>query len=168
MIKKAASISLAPKKTPYYRVTTTLLNCFENMWNCEQYVFESDDDVISYEDKVAEKMEEAKQEFINMIYRIPIPDNIYMQRGREFEDKVCVGNDEEFSPIIKNGAFQVLATKKVEVSGEPILLYGVLDVLKASRIIPLRAAQAFQEWYFRKISSISVTVHFTAAQAFRR
>lgn len=138
MIKKAESISLVPKKNPYYRVTTTFLNAFTNMWECEKYVVESEDDVISYEDKVALKMQEARQEFINMIYRIPIPDNIYMQRGREFEDKVCKGLDEEFSPIVENGAFQVLATKKVKVAGEPILLYGILDVLKAARIIDIK------------------------------
>ena len=144
MIKKMESISLEPKKQPYYRVTATLLNSWANIFNCEDYVHDKEDDDVSYEDKVTQAMEKAKQEFVDMLNRIPIPDNEHMKRGREFEDKVCKGLDEEFSPIVENGAFQVLATKKVIVSGEPILLYGVLDVLKAGRIMDIKSVVRYK------------------------
>lgn len=138
MIKKAANISQVTKKEPYFRITATLLNCWSNIWNCEQWVQESDNDTISYEDKLTNKMNEMKQEFINMLNRIPTPENEYMKRGKEFEDLVCSGQDKEFSPIVEYGAFQVLGTKKVVIDGVNVLLYGVLDVLKAGRIMDIK------------------------------
>lgn len=144
MIKKAESMSLMPKKEAYYRVTPTLLNSWANIFNCEDYVQDKEDDNISYEDKLIAAMNKAKQEFIDLLNRIPIPDNEYMQRGREFEDLVCKGADEEFSPIVENGAFQVLGTKKVIISGEPILLYGVLDVLKAGRVMDIKRVKTYR------------------------
>ena len=74
-----------------------------------------------------------KQEFINLLNRIPIQDNEFMKKGREYEDYVCNGYDEVFSPYVKNGAFQVTITKNVDIEGVPITLYGVLDVLKRGR-----------------------------------
>lgn len=150
MIKKAESISQIPKKKLYYRLTPTLLNSWSNIFNCEDYVQDKEDDDISYEDKVAKKMQEAKQEFINMLNRIPIPDNEYMKRGREFEKEVCEGRDEEFSPIVEKGAFQVTLTKKIEVNNIPILLYGVLDVLKAGRIIDIKRVKQFRYPKYKK------------------
>lgn len=150
MIKKQENISQTPKKECYLRVTATLLNSWANIWNCVDYVVESDNDTISYEDKVTAKMNEAKEEFIKVLKRIPIEDNIYMQRGREFEDLVCSGKDPEFSPIVENGAFQVLGTKKVTIDGVKIVLYGILDVLKAGRIDDIKRVVKYSYPKYKK------------------
>lgn len=150
MIKKQENISQVPKKEAYVRITATLLNSWANIWNCEDYVVESDNDTISYEDKVALAREKATQEFIDLLNRKPIPDNEYMQRGREFEDLVCSGKDDEFSPIVDNGAFQVLGTKKVVIAGVKVLLYGILDVLKAARINDIKRVTKYSYPKYKK------------------
>lgn len=138
MIKKQNDISQVQKNSCYYRVTATLLNSWQRIWDAKDRVFSSDNDNMSYEDKVDLEREKATKEFISLLNREPTPDNEYMKRGREYEEKVCNGLDDEFSPIVEKGAFQVTLTKKVIINNTPILLYGVLDVLKAGRIMDIK------------------------------
>lgn len=138
MIKKQKDILSMPKTMPHYRITTTLLNSWQRIFDAQNDVKESEKDDISYEDKVILEVEKRKQEFINLLNRIPTPDNEFMKKGREFERLVCAGLDEEFSPIVKGGAFQVTLTKDIFVDGIPIRMYGVLDVLKGGRIIDIK------------------------------
>lgn len=144
MIKKQNVISKIPTKEAWYRVTATLLNQWQRIFDAKNEVFSSDNDTISYEEKLEIEQEKRLEEFINLLKRIPTPDNEYMKKGREYEQLVCSGQDEEFSPIIANGAFQVKLTKKVYVNGMPIILYGVLDVLKAGRIYDIKRVVRYQ------------------------
>lgn len=144
MIKKQAVISQLTKKEPRYRVTATLLNSWQRIFDAKDDVKESEKDEMSLEDKIVLEMEKRKEEFINLLNRVPVPDNIYMQKGREFEDVVCAGNDPEFSPIVTGGAFQVTLTKDVDIDNVPIRLYGVLDVLKAGRIMDIKRVTRYQ------------------------
>lgn len=150
MIKKANYISQASKKELYFRVTATLLNSWSYIWNCADNVVESENDTICIEDKIEEASKKAEQDFLNVLYRIPTPDNENLKRGREYENLVCSGGDEEFSPIIANGSFQVTGTKKVIIDGTPILLYGILDVLKAGRIMDIKSVLKYKYPKYKK------------------
>lgn len=144
MIKKQAVISQLAKKEPRYRVTATLLNSWQRIFDAKDDVREAEKDEISLEDKIVLEMKKRKTEFINLLNRIPVEDNIYMQKGRAFEDLVCAGNEPEFSPIVDGGAFQVTLTKDVIIDNVPIRLYGVLDVLKAGRIMDIKRVSRYQ------------------------
>lgn len=138
MIKKQKDILSMPKTTPHYRITTTLLNQWQRIFEAEDFVKESENDTMSYEDKVNVEVEKRTREFLDLLNRIPTPDNEAMRKGREYERYVCEGLDKEFSPIVNGGAFQVKATKDIVVDGVPIRMYGVLDVLKAGRIMDIK------------------------------
>lgn len=150
MIKKQAVISQLTKREPRYRITPTLLNSWQRIFDAKDEVKESEKDEISLEDKITLEMEKRKEEFINLLNRIPVEDNIYMQKGREFEDLVCNGRDPEFSPIVEGGAFQVTLTKDVTIDNVPIRLYGVLDVLKAGRIMDIKRVGRYQTQKYKK------------------
>lgn len=139
MIQKQDVIKQLPKQTPKLRITTTLLNQWQNIWDCEDYLYYNEDtSTISYEEALENHRDKAYKEFVDVLNRIPIEDNIYMQKGREFEDEVCNDREDVFSPIVKNGAFQVTVKKNVMIDGEECVLYGVLDVLKAGRIYDIK------------------------------
>ena len=138
MIRKRENIQIAPTKPKRYRITTTLLNSWQYIWDCVNYVVETENDELSKEDKITIAQGKAKADFVSYLNRIPIPDNENMRLGREYEDKVCNGLDEVFSPIVEGGAFQVIVTKDVDILGVPITLYGVLDVLKGGRIYDIK------------------------------
>lgn len=143
MIKKQNDIQLLPKNSPRYRITATLLNSWQYIFDAKDDVFESENDTMSYEDKLAAETEKRYNDFLNTLNRIPF-DNPYMERGRIFEKTVCDGNDPVFSPYVKNGAFQVTVTKDVDIDGVPITLYGVLDVLKKGRIMDLKRVSKYK------------------------
>lgn len=144
MIKKQSDIQLVSKKEPRYRITATLLNSWQYIWDCKDYVFEGENDEICYEDKLAIARDGATKKFIDLLNRIPVEDNEAMRKGREYEDLVCSGYDNVFSPLVKNGAFQVKLTKDVNICGLPITLYGVLDVLKGGRIMDIKRVGRYQ------------------------
>ena len=144
MIKKQKDIASLPKKEKRIRITATLLNSWQYIWDCKNYVYEGENDEICYEEKLKEAQEKAKQDFINMLNRIPTPDNEFMKKGREFEDKVCSGNDSVFSPIVENGIFQLKITKNIDIDGVPVILYGVLDVLKKGKIYDIKRVQKYK------------------------
>ena len=144
MIKKQNVISQIPTKEVRYKITATLLNQWQRIFDAKENIYSNDEDTLSYEEKVEIETNKRIEEFVNLLNRIPTPDNEYMKRGREYEDFVCSGLDREFSPIIENGAFQITLTKKVEIDGLPILLYGVLDVLKAGRIYDIKRVVRYQ------------------------
>jgi hypothetical protein len=87
---------------------------------------------------------------VNLLNRIPTPDNEFMKKGREFEDIVCRGYDTKFSPYVKNGALQVTLTKDVDIDGVPITLYGVLDVLKRGRIMDIKRVVRYKYPKYRQ------------------
>lgn len=116
-----------------YEITCSLLNQWLRIWN--NPVEDND----SY------------QEFLNTLDRIPTPDNEYMQKGREYEKKVYDGQDEIFSPIVKGGDFQTAISKKVEICGMNIMLYGKLDCLKAGKIYDIKYVREYT--YLKYIAS---------------
>lgn len=138
MIKKQSVISQLSKKETRYRITATLLNSWQRIFDAKYDVKESEKDEISFEDKVVLEMQKREQEFLNVLRRVKTPPNEFMLKGIEFEDKVCKGMDEVFSPIVMGGAYQVTLTKNVIVDNVPLTLYGVLDVLKAGRIMDIK------------------------------
>ena len=121
-----------------YRVTATLLNSWQRIFDAKYDVKESEKDEVSLETKIQAEMDNRKEEFIKLLKRIPTPDNEFMKKGREFEDIVCRGGDPEFSPVVNNGVFQVKVQRDVDIDGVPLTLYGVLDVLKAGRIMDIK------------------------------
>lgn len=131
-------MSQLPKSEVSYQITASLLNEWQRIFDADQWVRESEDDTESYETKVANAQDAAKDEFIQVLKRLPLPDNEAMKKGREYEASVYAGKDEIFSPIVKNGVFQPTFTKKLNIDGIPITLYGVLDVLKAGRIMDIK------------------------------
>lgn len=133
MIKRAT----ASNNQGAYLITPSLLNSWGNLWNCVDYVKESDKDEISLEDKQSLAREKAFEEFLNTLNRIPSEPNEYMQKGIDFEEQCYLGNT-IISPIVENGAYQIVGKKLIEVNGLNILLYGRLDVLKGSVIYDIK------------------------------
>ena len=134
-----------------YLITPSLLNSWANIWNCVDYVKESEKDEISIEDKQSLAREQAFDEFLNTLSRLPSEPNIYMQKGIDFEEECYKGNT-VISPIIKDGAYQIAGKKRLKISGIDILLYGRLDVLKGGTIYDIKrvtkyAPQKYQKSY---------------------
>ena len=143
MIQTQSQVQSKPKAQPYYRITPTLLNSWQNIFDSYLYVKESENDEICLEDKVALKREQATKEFVDLLNRIPVPDNEFMKRGREYEADVYANKDKVFSPIVENGAFQVTIKKKIIVADTPVMLYGVLDCLKAGKIYDIKRVSKY-------------------------
>ena len=114
-----------------YLITPSLLNAWQYMFIC---TYDKD------EDKHAELIANARKSFIDTLNRIPSEPNEYMKLGIEYEEECYKGNT-EISPIIENGAFQIVGTKEVEVAGIKFLMYGRLDVLKAGIIYDIKRVQ---------------------------
>lgn len=125
-----------------YLITPSLLNSWGYIWECEKYVRESQNDTISYEDKISEAKKKAFDDFLTSLNRIKNEPNEYMLRGIEFEDECYKGNT-PISPIIENGLFQVVGTKKVVVNGIKFLMYGRLDVLKGEIIYDIKRVSRY-------------------------
>lgn len=138
MIKPKSVMSSLPKATPSYQITATLLNSWQRIFDVPKFVRESEDDEIAYEDKVADAMEAAKAEFMSYLSGIEVPDTEAMRKGREYEADVYAGKDPEFSPIVDGGEFQAEFSRRIEVNGMKIVLYGFLDCLKAGRIYDIK------------------------------
>ena len=108
-----------------------------------------------YEDATTER--DGYQEFLQALRREPSEQTQAMRNGIEFEDLVTdIANGLEdhthkwyeaaakVARIIKGGWLQYKAKKEITVSGEKILLYGRLDVLKAGRIIDIKFSQSYE------------------------
>ena len=132
-----------------FLITPSLLNSWANIWNCIDYVKESEKDEISLEDKQSLAREKAFAEFLDTLSRIPTEPNIYMQKGIEFEEECYKGNT-VISPIIENGAYQIAGKKVIKVSGLNILLYGRLDVLKGGTIYDIKRVTKYVPQKYQK------------------
>jgi len=120
-----------------YLITPSLLNAWGWIWECESSVKDSETDSKSFEDKVFEAQEKAKEDFIKTLKREPSEPNEYMLAGIQFEEECYKGNT-CVSPIIVGGAFQIVGTKEVDVNGIKFLMYGRLDVLKGGIIYDIK------------------------------
>ena len=120
-----------------YLITPSLLNSWGWIWNCEDTVQSTDNDLISLEDKVELVRKKAFEDFVKTLNRIPSEPNEYMKAGIEFEEECYKGNT-CVSPIIEGGAYQIVGKKDTEVNGMKFLMYGRLDVLKGGIIYDIK------------------------------
>lgn len=126
-----------------YLITPSLLNAWAFIEQSVEYVRESENDIISYEDKCEEMREKAFNDFLKVLNREQVEQNEAMKLGIEFEDETYKGNT-CFSDIVKGGAWQVVG-KKYETIGElDFLLYGRLDVLKAGKIYDIKRVSSWK------------------------
>jgi hypothetical protein len=120
-----------------------------------------------YEDATTER--DSFQEFLQALRREPGEQTEAMRNGIEFEDLVTdIANGDadtehkwyeaasKVARIVKGGWLQYKAKKKITVSGEQILLYGRLDVLKAGEIIDTKFSKGYERGKY-----ISSTQHPT-------
>ena len=149
MIQKQLDMSEKPKTSPYYRITASLLNSWQRIWDAKDFVREAEGDTVSLETKIDDAMEKAYKEFLDVLNRVPTPDNEYMKRGREYEASVYAGKDEIFSPICSNGVEQATYYKKLVIDGENICLYGVLDYLKAGKIYDIKRVSYYSNQKYK-------------------
>lgn len=138
MIKRTEHTQSKPKQEPIYEITASLLNQWERIFIAKDYVKESEDDVISLEEKQQNKTQEAYQEFVDTLRRVPRPTTEAMQKGIDYEAGVYKNQDEIFSPIVEYGEFQAPYRKLERINGMNIMLYGILDCLKAGRIYDIK------------------------------
>ena len=136
-------------KSNLFLITPSLLNSWGYIWTCREAVRESEDDQISIEDKRDLASEKAMQEFLKTLRREPIPDNEYMQRGREYEDATYRG-ETRASPYVEGGQFQISGTKKVVVGGIGFLMYGRLDCLKGGVIYDIKRVSRYAPQKYRR------------------
>lgn len=120
-----------------YLITPSLLNSWGWIWNCADSVTESEKDEISLEDKIYNARLQAIEDFKKTLARIPSEPNKYMQEGIEFEEECYKGNT-CISPIIEDGAYQIVGKKYITVNGIKFLMYGRLDVLKGGIIYDIK------------------------------
>ncbi len=108
-----------------------------------------------YEDATTER--DSYQEFLQALRREPGEQTEAMRNGIEFEDLVtAIATGEadtehkwyeaacKVASIVKGGWFQYKAKKEMTVSGEKILLYGRLDVLKAGEVIDIKFSKGYE------------------------
>lgn len=137
MIKKVEDLT-----NERYLITASLLNSWAYIWECKQYVREAESDTICYEDKITDAMKKAYDDFLITLNRIKTEPNEAMLRGIEFEDECYKGNT-PVSPIIENGAYQIVGTKDIKVKDLNILLYGRLDVLKGGIVYDIKRVRQY-------------------------
>ena len=164
MIKKQSVISQLPKKETRLKITATLLNSWQRIFDAKDDIHEGEKDEISVEDKILIEMEKRKQEFINTLNRIKTPPTEYMLKGIEFENLVYNGLDPVFSPIVEGGACQVSLYRDVFVDNLPIRIVGVLDSLKASVIYDVKRVVTYKYPKY-KTSHQHATYFFLVPQA---
>lgn len=138
MIKKRSDIASRSQAEPEYEVTASLLNSWQTIFDAPKWCRESDGDAVSLEAKQSDAAKKKYDEFLCVLKRIPAPDNEYMKRGREFESDVYAGKDEVFSPIVDGGEYQAAFSKRVKINGMTIVMYGILDALKAGKIYDIK------------------------------
>lgn len=125
-----------------YLITPSLLNAWAYIWESANSVKESENDIMSIEDKKTEAQEKAKQDFLKTLNRIPSEPNEYMLAGIEFE-KQCYEGNTCISPIIKGGCYQIVGKKNVTIDGMNFLMYGRLDVLKGGTIYDIKRIRKY-------------------------
>lgn len=123
---------MTPIKKPLYKITATLLNS----WN---YIYQAKPDY----------QKEAYDSFVKYLNRIKEPPNFFMRRGLKFEDDCYNGQVPIISDVIRDGAFQVYAEKEINVDGYEIRLLGYLDVLKEGIIYDIKRVNRYdlQKYY---------------------
>jgi len=112
------------KRKPMLLITPSLLNS----WS---YIFKGTD------------TEKAYSDFLGYLKKLPSEQNEFMLRGIEFEKECVEGRVPSISPIIKGGAYQVSASKEIDVDGFMILMYGKMDVIKAGTIYDIKRVNQF-------------------------
>ena len=132
-----------------YLITPSLLNSWARMWTCADFVKEEENDKISIDDKIDIAREKAKEEFINVLNRIPTPTNKYMQMGIDFE-KECYDGTTCISPIINGGSYQIVGKKDTKIDGINFLMYGRLDVLKGGTIYDIKRVGRYSVQKYQK------------------
>ena len=132
-----------------YLITPSLLNSWAFIEQSIEYVRESENDTISYEDKCSLAREKAFNDFLKTLNREPIPTNEFMKMGNEFEDETYKGNT-CFSEIVKGGAFQIVGKKYETIAGLDFILYGRLDVLKGGTIYDIKRVQNWKLGKYKK------------------
>ena len=114
-------------KNETYLVTPSLLNSW-------LYIYEVEDEYV----------EKAYQDFITTLKREPTEPNEFMLRGIEFEDECVRGENPDISPIIKDGCFQVVCKKEINVGGFNFLMYGRMDVVKDGVIYDIKRVSKYE------------------------
>ena len=143
MIKKQSSLLQLNKDEHKYKITATLLNSWQYIWDCTKNIGDNDDSDVCYDEKCDDAQKVAIESFKKVLRREPIEDTEAMARGREYEASVYRGEDDIFSPIVKGGAYQVALSKDIVVQGLHIYLYGILDALKAGHIYDIKRVQRY-------------------------
>lgn len=108
-----------------------------------------------YEDSTSDK--DPMAEFMLTLRREPTPKTEAMKKGIAFEDLVTDivnGKHDEphvwdhaaaiISSIVKGGILQYKASKKINVDGIPLVLYGRLDVLKSGGIYDIKFSTRYE------------------------
>lgn len=129
-----------------YMVTHTLLGAWQHAMAENPYA-----DATTEEDPM--------EDFLKVLRREPREATEAMQNGLDFEELVTgIANGAEWQTdkenkwydaaakvagIVRGGQFQVKAKKTLTVAGTEILLFGVLDVLKAGTIYDIKFSKGY-------------------------
>ena len=141
-----------------YLITPSLLNAWLYIWNCADNVREAQSDATSFEDKVLEARNKAKEDFINTLNRLRFEPNEYMIQGMQFEDDTQAGKT-IVSPIVEGGAWQIVGMKNETINGMHFLLYGRLDVLKGGVVYDIKRAMRYSPPKYAKTAQHPFYLH---------
>lgn len=141
-----------------YLITPSLLNSWAFIEQSVEYVRESENDTISYEDKCDDMRKKAYDDFLKVLNRETIEQNEAMKLGNEFEEETYKGNT-CFSEIVKGGAFQIVGKKHETIAGLDFILYGRLDVLKGGKIYDIKRVSSWKLGKYKKSYQHSFYLH---------
>lgn len=118
-------------------ITPSLINAWKYIEAAGENLKDSDDNPLSLEDRQDEARKKAYQDFLLTLDRVKIPTTEAQQRGIDYERDTYAGLTEA-SPYVKGGQFQSVGMKEETIDGQPYLLYGRLDCLKAGVIYDIK------------------------------
>ena len=91
-----------------------------------------------------EYYDQAYQDFLKTLKRIPLEDNEIFARGREFEKLVINGEYKEIYDIIKGGSYQVSKKKELVVDNLDFTVYGIADFIKNGVIYDTKRVNQYE------------------------
>lgn len=146
-------------------ITPSLINSWKYIAVAGESLKESEDDPRCLEDRQEEARKKAYAEFLLTLDRVKTPATEAQQRGIDYEADTYAGKTDA-SPYVEGGLFQAVGKKEETIDGQPFLLYGRLDCLKAGIIYDIKRVSRYTAQKYARSSQHGFYLHLFP-QAYR-